>query len=78
MTKRVKCRYGKTYAIDVYGSRGEQARLVNLLEKCCCWVCHNRTCTTPRNEKIAHCGKICELWTNKPFCQGRKEKNNAN
>lgn len=71
MKKKVTCRYGVTYEVKAYGTRGEQERLFNLLEECCCWVCHNHNCKKPRNEKLEGCENVCELWSSDkvPFCK---------
>lgn len=69
MTKTITCRYGVTYKCEAKGTRGELARLWHLLSECCCWVCHNRQCKTPRNEVVDGCGEICGLWTKTPWCK---------
>ena len=76
MTKKVKCRYGVEYKVTANGSRGAQARLFDLLGRCCCWVCHNHECKKPRNEKLwPDCGRVCELWVSDkvPFCEAKRK-----
>lgn len=69
----IKCRYGIEYTIELSGSKGAIARTRELLSRCCCWICHNHDCQTPKNEPVRECGNVCEFYTRKPFCQ-RKEK----
>ena len=81
-TNSVTCRYGVTYTVTFKGSAGEIARSFDLMSNCCCWVCHNRECTEPRDEILPECGRICEIWTKVPYCQGKLltdiiTKNNA-
>lgn len=68
MKHKIKCRYGVTYIVDAKGECGAQARLVELLSRCCCWVCHNHDCKEPRNEALDDCRFPCELYTKKPWC----------
>ena len=64
----VTCRYGITYDVEFMGTKASIARSCDLMTKCCCWICHNHDCQEPRNEIIENCGLVCELWTNKPYC----------
>lgn len=73
-TRQVTCRYGVEYEVTgLKGSEGEIARLVGMLGRCCCWVCHNRECKTPRNERIEGCGQWCQLYTKQPYCERKGE-----
>jgi len=69
MKVKVTCRYGIEYEVEFYGSKGACLRSIDLMGKCCCWVCHNRGCERPRNEVLKDCGKACALWTKKPYCE---------
>lgn len=69
---KVTCRKGITYDVHLRGTQGEIARTLDMLQKCCCWVCYNRDCKTPEEVKIPNCGNVCELFTNNPYCE-RKE-----
>lgn len=75
MKKTITCRYGTEYEVNAHGTKGEQQRLFDLLEHCCCWVCHNHDCKTPKNRKIKDCGNVCELWNSDkvPFCKKSKK-----
>lgn len=66
---KVTCRYGIPYSVKLSGTNGEIARTIHMLENCCCWVCHNRDCDCPKNEKINNCGNTCELWTENHYCE---------
>lgn len=68
-TKSVTCRYGITYTVTFIGAPGARMRAFELMAHCCCWVCHNRDCKTPRNEVLSDCTKVCELWTKKHYCE---------
>ena len=69
MKKKVTCRYGVEYELKASGTTGEFLRLFELMTRCCCWVCHNRACKTPRNEVVEECHENCKLWTNMPYCK---------
>ena len=75
-TRKIKCRYGVEYTHTFEGSRGANARTFQLMEKCCCWVCHNRECKNPKNEILDDCHYVCELWaeTGKHYCGKKQEK----
>lgn len=68
MIKNIKCRYGINYDVDLKGSKGAIARTANMLEKCCCFVCHNHNCDKPYDEKI-ECHNECELYFKNKPCQ---------
>lgn len=73
MTKsqEVTCRYGITYTVTFTGNKAAIARGVELMTRCCCWVCHNLDCKEPRNEKIPECQNVCEIWTKTPYCNDK-------
>ena len=83
MKHRVKCRYGVEYELEAASRGGPVRRLLDLLTSCCCFVCHNRGGTEPRDEKIENCGNVCELFNSEkaPFCgttkTNRKENDNG-
>ena len=64
----IKCRRGVTYSIEAKGSKGSIFRLKNMLENCCCYVCHNHNCSNVIEGK-QKCNKECELYTTVPFCK---------
>ena len=64
----IKCRRGVTYSIEAKGSKGSIFRLKNMLEDCCCYVCHNHSCSNVIDGK-QKCNKECELYTTVPFCK---------
>jgi len=68
---KITCRYGVEYKIMAYGEKGAQARLEELLSRCCCWVCHNRDCEHPRNEIVHDCKEVCSLYTKTPYCRNK-------
>lgn len=68
-TCTVTCRYGITYDVEFIGTKAEITRGCQLMEKCCCWVCHNHKCKEPKNEILKDCDKVCDIWTNKPYCE---------
>ena len=68
MKTKVKCRYGVEYDVEFKGTRGAIQRTVDLMTRCCCWVCHNRQCNQPRNEVLKDCGQVCEIWTRRHYC----------
>lgn len=68
MKVKVTCRYGVEYEVEFTGTRGAVQRSVNLMGRCCCWVCHNKACDQPRNEALKDCGNVCEMWTKKHYC----------
>ena len=71
---KVTCRYGIEYSVTLKGSYGAIYRTKDLLSRCCCWVCHNHDCKTPRNEKIDGCQESCELWGMRPHpCEKQKQ-----
>ena len=64
----VTCRYGITYNVELHGSEGAKQRTVDMLSKCCCFVCHNHDCKEPRNERVS-CQFQCYLYGAKnPWC----------
>lgn len=71
----IKCRRGVTYSIEAKGSKGSIFRLKNMLEDCCCYVCHNHSCSNVIEGK-QKCNKECELYTTVPFCKKAINKNN--
>ena len=71
----VTCRYGVEYKTDLRGTDGEIHRTLDMLSKCCCWVCYNHDCKEPRNEKVHHCGHTCSLFTKEPYCKREKHEN---
>lgn len=78
----VTCRYGITYTYEARGSYGQLWRLRDMLSKCCCFVCYNRDCKEPRDERVPECDEdvykqYCGLFTKKPYCQRNKQKENA-
>ena len=75
MKTKVTCRYGVEYEVEFFGTRGACLRSVDLMKRCCCWVCHNRRCNEPRNEVLKDCNQVCELWTKQHYCE--KIDNNA-
>ena len=66
---KVKCRYGVEYTAYLSGTNGAIQRTADMLKSCCCWVCYNGGCETPKDEIIPDCGKVCELFTKKPYCE---------
>ena len=74
-TIQVKCRHGVTYSIEVKGTKGSIFRLKQMLEDCCCYVCHNHNCATAREGK-QDCRKQCEFYTRTPYCEiyGREQQ----
>ena len=65
---KVKCRYGIEYEISFLSQyeKGACVRTVNMLNQCCCFVCHNHSCKEPRDEKI-DCHDECKYyWKSKP------------
>ena len=69
----ITCRYGIQYEVELHGSQGAKARTVDMLNKCCCFVCHNHDCKEPRDEKIPNCGHVCSFYTDKPYCKRAKK-----
>lgn len=63
------CRYGVTYGVEFKGSYGAIWRGWDLMQKCCCWVCHNHDCEKPKNEIIENCHNSCELWFKNHPCE---------
>lgn len=74
MKHKVTCRYGVTYEVNAKGTAGAQSRLVHMLSACCCWVCANHFCESPKNEKFDGCLKYCELYTKRPFCKEKEDE----
>ena len=68
------CRYGVTYTTEWKGSYGAIWRAWDLMQRCCCWVCHNHNCKEPRNEIIKNCGNSCELWSHTHYCENKNVK----
>lgn len=68
-THHITCRYGVAYFCQLEGTKAAKARTVQMLQRCCCWVCHNRDCKEPRNEKLQGCGRSCSLYTREPYCK---------
>ena len=68
------CRYGVTYTTEWKGSYGAIWRCWNLMQRCCCWVCHNHNCKEPKNEVIKNCGNSCELWSHTHYCENKNVK----
>ena len=68
------CRYGVTYTTEWKGSYGAIWRGWDLMQRCCCWVCHNHNCKEPRNEVIENCDNACELWSHTHYCEVYKLK----
>ena len=68
------CRYGVTYTTEWKGSYGSIWRGWDLMQRCCCWVCHNHNCKEPRNEVIKNCGNACELWSHTHYCENKNVK----
>ena len=64
----IKCRRGVTYTIEAKGSKCSIFRLKNMLEDCCCYVCHNHSCSNVIEGK-QRCNKECELYSTVPFCK---------
>lgn len=63
VTRKVKCRYGVEYEVTFEDTQmGAIERGFNLMNHCCCWVCHNKECKEPRNEPINGCEEVCEIW----------------
>jgi hypothetical protein len=73
MKKNVTCRYGVKYELEAHGSSGACFRLFDLMAHCCCFVCHNRECKTPRDEKIDNCNNICDIWFDNPPCEKKNK-----
>ena len=71
MKINVKCRHGVEYSVMARGTKGECLRLQKMLSDCCCYVCHNRHCKTPRKGK-QECKNECELYGRK-YCELIKE-----
>ena len=69
---KVKCRHGVEYSLLAIGTKGEVYRLKQMLSDCCCYVCHNRHCETPKEGK-QECRNECELY-GKRFCEKRRNK----
>ena len=67
--KRITCRYGVKYTVPCEGTSGEKRRLAEMLSKCCCFVCYNRLCKEPRDERLEGCQKVCLRFTKKPYCE---------
>lgn len=65
----VTCRYGVTYSVELHGSEGAKWRTVDMLKKCCCFVCHNHDCKEPQDERIP-CNFECKIYGAKtPWCE---------
>ena len=64
----VTCIYGVNYVVEMHGSEGAKQRTLDMLKKCCCFVCHNHDCKEPRDERIATCKNECLMWTKTPYC----------
>ena len=73
----IKCRRGITYHIEAIGSKGSILRLKNMLEGCCCYVCHNHNCATAIEGK-QDCKKECELYTQIPYCEKNRNYGKKN
>lgn len=69
----ITCRRGVTYRIEAKGTDGEIARLKDMLEDSCCYVCYNHECKTPKKGKQP-CKNECELFTKDPYCQRQAQK----
>ena len=69
---KVKCRHGVEYSLLAIGTKGEVYRLKQMLSDCCCYVCYNRHCETPKEGK-QECRNECELY-GKRFCEKRRNK----
>ncbi len=68
----VTCRYGVNYKIELKGNKATIGRTIDMLSKCCCFVCFNHNCKHPKDEKIDGCKNICELFTDTPYCESSK------
>lgn len=71
MKIKVKCRHGVEYSLMARGTDGECKRLQKMLTNCCCYVCHNHHCETPKEGK-QECKNECELY-GKVFCKKKEE-----
>lgn len=67
---KVTCRYGVEYNIKLIGSKGACARTVDMLSKCCCFVCHNHDCQSPHDEKI-ECSNECKFYFKSKPCENK-------
>lgn len=68
----ISCRYGVNYKIEIKGNPATIRRTIDMLSKCCCFVCFNHGCKHPKDEKIKGCNNICELFTESPYCESSK------
>lgn len=67
------CRYGITYNVELHGSEGAKWRTIDMLGKCCCFVCHNHDCKEPRDERIP-CSMWCQIYGAKThWCEETKK-----
>lgn len=72
MKRKVTCRYGIEYSVEIKGTRGVAWRTIDMLSKCCCFVCYNHDCKEPKDE-IIPCHNECLLFSKRTFC-GKEEK----
>ena len=75
-TEEITCRYGVKYTYTFSGGEPAVNRCFDLMTHCCCWVCHNRECTIPRNEILPDCGEVCKMYTRFPYCKAKKINTN--
>lgn len=64
----ITCRNGIKYETKLKGSKGEILRTVDMLSKCCCWVCFNHNCNCPDKIIPQNCNNYCELFTDNHYC----------
>lgn len=62
----VKCRFGVDYEVELTGTKGTVTRTLVMLGQCCCFVCHNHSCSIPREEKVDCHGECRFFWSDKP------------